>query len=72
MRKTRIVEITDPDGTKEYQIQVKHWLLWFLWVDASYSPHEYCYISANFASLTEAKGNIYRFDGSKPTTKVVQ
>lgn len=69
MTKARIIKRTHPSGRVEYVIQQKHWLLRWRWVSAWINMGvEY---KDSFGTLEEAKSNLWRFDGSEPTDKVV-
>jgi hypothetical protein len=69
MTKCRIIERTHPSGRKEWVIQQKHWLLKWKWVDA-WRNMGYSYLD-HYSTLERAKDNLWQFDGSKPTNKVV-
>lgn len=71
MKKVRIIKRTYPDKQIYYVIQQKHWLLWWLWVDASLNALDYAGCSDQFVSLDLAKTNLCYFDGSKTVDEVI-
>jgi hypothetical protein len=70
MKKVRIVKKTFADQTY-YQIQQRHFIFFWWWVDAwvndsagAYAPQD------TFETLEEAEANLYLFDGSKPKQEI--
>lgn len=68
-KKVRIIERKNVDGTKEYIIQQKHFLFFWMWVDAWMNGD--ASIRDSFTTLEEAKKNLCYFDGSKPVDTVL-
>ena len=68
MKSVRIVERTKVNGNIEYVIQQKHWLLFWLWVDAS--SNTICWCEDSFKSFDDAVNNLCYFNGSKERDKV--
>lgn len=64
--KTRIIERLYPDGRVTFVVQQKHWLFFWLWVDASSNYSGCCPPIDELYSLEEATKAGWRFDGSKP------
>ena len=71
MKRVRIVERTSITGSKRYVIQQKHFLLWWWWVDASINGSDYANDVDSFDTIEEAMRNLYRFDGTKGSEKVI-
>lgn len=67
MNKVRIVKRTHLTERVTYVIQRKHWLLFWLWMDAWDSP----FLQYEFSSLDKAKENLRFFDGSGDVDEVV-
>ncbi len=72
MAKVRIVKRTHPSGRVEYVIQQRHFLFRWWWVDAWINSPYGAACRDSFRTLEEAKGNLWLFDGSKPTEEVVE
>jgi hypothetical protein len=62
--KARIIERTNPAGSKEYVIQQKHWLFRWWWVDAWVNSPVGGYCQDSFYTLEEAERNLCWFDGT--------
>ena len=70
--KARIVKTTWPDGTIRYTIQQPHWLFRWWWVSAWVNSWDGAMCESSFSTLEQAQSRLWRFDGSKPTTEVLQ
>jgi len=71
MKKTRILERTNPDGRVSYVIQQKHFLFFWWWVDAWINSSAGASCTDSFRSLEEAQANLCYFGGSKCREVVV-
>lgn len=60
--KTRIVQRTDPSGKITFEIQRKHRLFRWLWIDAwiGFGPS----YQSSFNTYEKAVENLWKFDGS--------
>jgi hypothetical protein len=67
--KVRIVKRVMPSGITEFTIQQRHFLFWWLWVDAWVNKGAEC--TDTFDSLEDAKRNLCFFDGTKCKEDVV-
>ena len=63
MKNVRIIKRTMPDGRKVFTIQQKHFLFFWLWVDA-WINNDVSTIDS-FSTLEEAQKNLCYFDGTK-------
>jgi len=54
-----------------YEIQQKHFLFKWMWVDAWENAMESAYCQSGFYTLQEAKDNLYLFDGTKSKETVI-
>lgn len=70
-RKCRIIERTNVDGSINYIIQQKHFLFFWLWVDAWVNNSSGASCNDSFSSLDEAKKNLCFFDGKKVKERVI-
>ena len=68
---TRIIKKTMPDGRIEYTIQKRHFIFFWLWVDARVN----IFIDSNyrdtFATLEDAKKHLCFFNGTKVRKEVI-
>ena len=71
MKKSRIIERKFQDGRIEYTIQQKHFIFRWWWVDAWVNSIDGASCCDSFKSLKEAKDNLWLFDGSKCSEKVI-
>jgi len=62
--KARIIKRTDPSGNFEYVIQQKHFLFFWLWVDAWVNSLNGAWCMDSFSTLEEAQKNLCNFDGT--------
>jgi hypothetical protein len=69
--KVRIVERTNPAGYKTYEIQQKHFLFRWMWVDAWINSWQGASCNSTFYTLEDAKKHLCYFDGTKCTQTVV-
>jgi len=69
MPKTRIIKRIKVNGCVEFAIQQKHYLLRWMWVDASYN--KFIWEQDSFKTYEQAKKALCYFDGSKPKVEVV-
>ncbi len=67
-KKVRIVERTKVSGKKVYVIQMKHYIYWFWWVDASMNLFDRNCI---FDTFEDALLNVRYFDGTKDKDIVI-
>lgn len=61
MKKLRIIERQNAWAEIQYVIQEKHFLFKWFWVDASINSIDYAGCVDSFATLEEARSNIYKF-----------
>lgn len=64
-KKVRIIKRTFPDGRVEFTIQQRHFLFFWLWVDAWINSSSGASCVDSFSTLEEAQKNLCYFDGSK-------
>ena len=55
-----------------YEIQQKHFLFKWIWVDAWVNSMEGAACQSTFYTLQEARDNLYLFDGTKPKETVIK
>jgi len=65
MTKVRIVKRTYPDDSVRFVIQQKHWILWWMWVDAWLNSWMGAMCLDTFFTLKEAETHLCYFDGTK-------
>lgn len=65
MKRTRIKK----EGHEQYVIQQKHFIFFWLWVDAWINSSAGAYCIDTFDTLEEAESNLHYFDGSKITNE---
>lgn len=68
--KARIVKRTGPDGSVQYTIQQRHFLLRWWWVDAWMNSSSYTIDS--FSTLEEAKKHLCYFDGTPIKEEIIK
>jgi hypothetical protein len=68
-KKVRIVKKTMPDGRVVFTIQEKHFLFFWVWVNA-WMNHDVSTVDS-FPTIEEAKANLCYFDGTKCRKEVV-
>ena len=69
--KARIIERTGPEGRKSYQIQQRHFLFRWWWVDAWVNSSCGAACTDYFSTLSEAKRHLCYFDGTPIKERVV-
>lgn len=71
MKKCRIIERISPNGRVLYVIQQKHFLFFWLWVDAWENSMDGAYCRDSWDTLEEAQANLCHFDGTRFKEKVI-
>lgn len=71
MKKVRIIERTNVNGSVEFVIQQKHHIFFWWWVDAWVNSSSGAACKDSFSTMDEAIANLCYFDGTKIKEKVV-